>query len=333
MGRKEEPIIEYCEKSHNFADLLNGWMFAGRKAILPEQVHSVDSRYTAKSGKGRSARYRTRYRDVVKHVEGAYIRVIIGTEMQSYIDYAMPVRVMDYDALEYKSQAASLRRRHRAEEPQKVFLSDMQKEDRLTPALTLVLYFGTKAWDSAKNLHGILDFTGIPRELKKYIPDYPVYVLDICHESDERLLEFPRNLACMFMILKYQKNKEKLLEVLENVEAFQQVDGEMYDAVWTYTNEKKLLELKEQAEDENGGVNVCQAIRELVKDAREEGIAQGISRGVAQGIANGIQILIETLQELHMEESEISAKIAQKYRIPIQDAEEYVAKYRIKDMV
>lgn len=335
MGRKEEPIIEYCEKSHNFAGLLNGWMFKGEKRILPGQVHSVNSRYTGKSGTGRTSRYRTRYRDIVKQIDGARIRIIVGTELQSYIDYSMPVRVMDYDAVEYKRQAAVIRQKHKEKNPERVFLSDLQKTDRLLPVLTLVLYLGTKPWDSAGNLHEILDFTKLPEELIRYIPDYPVYVLDICHEPDERLLEFPRDIACMFLILKYQKDKKKLQEVLEKVEAFRCVDGEMYDAVWTYTNERRLLELKEQAEDGNGGVNMCQAIREMVKDARmegiSEGISQGISQGVIQGIAQGIRVLIETLQELGVAEAEISAMTAEKFHLSAKDAETYVRKYKRKD--
>jgi len=328
MGRKEEPIIEYCEKPHNFAGLLNGWMFKGQKRIFPDQVHTVDSRYTGKSSSGRFVRYRTRHRDIVKQIEGAYIRILIGAEIQSYIDYAMPVRVMDYDAMEYKRQTAALRQKHKTEHPKQVFLSDMQKTDSLIPVLTLVLYLGTEIWDSAKNLHALLDFSKLPEELKRYIPDYPVYVLDICHESDERLLEFPQNIACMFLLLKYQKDKEKLLEVLENVKAFQSVDREMYDAVWTYTNERKLLELREQLEDENGGVNMCQAIRELVKDAQMEGISQGISQGVTQGISQGIKVLVETLQELGVPDNDISAKIVQKFQFSEKDAEEIIKKYK-----
>lgn len=75
--------------------MLNGWMFKGEKRILPEQVHSVNSRYTGKSGTGHGSRYRTRYRDIVKQIDGARIRMIVGAELQSYIDYSMPVRVMD----------------------------------------------------------------------------------------------------------------------------------------------------------------------------------------------------------------------------------------------
>lgn len=50
------------------------------------------------------------------------------------------------------------------------------------------------------------------------------------------MLEFPDDIACMFLILKYQKDKKKLLKVVERFQMFQNVSEDAYDAVWTYTN-------------------------------------------------------------------------------------------------
>lgn len=327
MGRKEDPVIAYYEKEGHFAELLNGWLFGGKKVIHAEQVHAIDRRYTGKSGKKYSFRYRSRYRDIVKKIDGFRVRVVIGAEIQSYIDYAMPVRAMDYDAVEYGRQIANIRQTYKEENPKKVFLSALKKTDRLVPVLTLVLYLGVEPWDGAKSLHGILDFSKVPEEFRRYIPDYPVYVLDICHEADKRILEFPENIACMFLILKYQKDKKRLLEILECIDAFQYLDEEIYDTVWEYTGEKRLLELKEQMTDQNGGVNMCEAIREIVKDAKMEGLNEGISQGVMQGVAQGIKVFVETLKELGVEEGDISAKIVEKFKLSITDAEQYVLEY------
>jgi hypothetical protein len=90
MGKKEDPIIDYCSGKKHFASLLNGWMFGGKVEIQPSQVHSDDSRYTSKVGRRETAGYRNRYRDILKEVNGVHIRLIVGVEIQSYIDYAMP---------------------------------------------------------------------------------------------------------------------------------------------------------------------------------------------------------------------------------------------------
>ena len=284
MGKKEEPMMYYYEKEQRFAELINGWLFHGRPEILPEQVHPAASRYTAKSGKSRQAAYRTRYRDIVKKVEGFRIRLILGMELQSYVDYTMPVRVMDYDAVEYGSQIAAARQR---QAPKKVCLSGMDKNERLTPVLTLVLYLGEAKWDAAQNLHGILDFGKIPDTLRSYIPDYPIHVLDIRHTPDERLMEFPDDLACMFLVLKYQKDKEKLLEIMKTYPAFQHVREDTYEAVWSYTNTTKLLEIKEEISKEEGTINMCQAIDEIFEDGKKEGRIQGEREGRNQGVKEG----------------------------------------------
>lgn len=84
----------------------------------------------------------------------------------------------------------------------KLELSRLGKEDRLIPVITQVLYIGKEPWDAVKNLHGILDLSKIPEGLLEYIPDYQIQVLDVCHTSDERLLEFPSDISCMFLSMK-----------------------------------------------------------------------------------------------------------------------------------
>jgi hypothetical protein len=224
----------------------------------------------------------------LKKVNGVHIRLIVGVEVQSYIDYAMPVRVMDYDSVEYSRQIREIRQVDRQKHSGQVRLSSISKVDRLTPALTLVLYIGEIPWDSAKNLHGILDFDKVSEAWRPYIADYPLHVLDVCHEPDERLLEFPDDLSCLFLLLKYQKNKADLMKIVQNISAFRHVDEDLYDAVWSYTNEDELLQLKDNYSEE-GGINMCQAIRELVADSKQEGYSTGKQEGIVEGYSTGKQ--------------------------------------------
>jgi flagellar biosynthesis/type III secretory pathway protein FliH len=100
------------------------------------------------------------------------------------------------------------------------------------------------------------------------------------------------------------------------------VDEELYDAVWTYTNENELLQLKENSSD-GGEINMCQAIRELVEDGRQEGIAEGYNSGKEFGI----RALIQTLCELEVSEKNITDTVARKFEISEADAISYVNKY------
>lgn len=282
MGRKEEVMRSYYEKAPHFAGLLNGWLFRGKEKILPGQVLPVDSRYTASSGKDRRRYYRSRCRDIVKKVENLHLRLIIGMELQTYVDYAMPVRIMDYDAVSYGRQLEELRADHKAEKdlPEKSFLSGVRRADKLVPVLTLVLYLGEKEWDAPGSLHGLLDFSEIPEGFRPYIENYSVHVLDVMHTSDERLREFPREIACMFLMLKYQKDKKKLRELLGDLKLFENVEPEVFKTVWDYTGERTALEIREKTEDENEKeeTNMFQAFRELLEDSRLEGEEHAYAR-------------------------------------------------------
>ena len=57
-----------------------------------------------------------------------------------------------------------------------------------------------------------------------------------------------------------------------------------------HTPDERLLELKENVQNEDGGINMCGAVDQM--------IAEGMERGLAQGTERGIKNLIEVCQEL-----------------------------------
>ncbi len=283
MGSKEEPMITYYEDARHFAWLVNGWIYHGNGGIEPTQIKPKNIRLTGRTGKGRITRTRTRYRDISKTIGNATIFLIIGTEFQSFVDYSMPVRVMDYDSLEYKDQIQAIHTTRKNEaiasgRAPDVDLSPLKKEDRLVPVITLVLYMGEAPWNAAKRLHDLLDFSEIPHELRNYVSDYPIHVLDICHTADERLLEFPKDLASMFLTIKYQKNPVTLKAILHSIPEFHAVEKETFDAVWGFLD-KRVLEYKVEAQSAEGDVNMCVAIDMMLADERKQGHERGLSEG------------------------------------------------------
>lgn len=261
MGSKEEPMITYYEDARHFAWLVNGWIYHGNSGIEPAQIKPKNIRLTGRTGKGKAARTRTRYRDISKTIENATIFLIIGAEFQSFVDYSMPVRVMDYDSLEYKDQIQAIHTIRKNEaiasgRAPGVDLSPLKKEDRLVPVITLVLYMGEDPWNAAKRLHDLLDFSEIPHELRDYVPDYPIHVLDVCHTADERLLEFPKDLASMFLMIKYQKDFKTLQSVLQSIPELDTVEQETFDTAWNFLD-KRMLKFKDNTKCERRGEYVC----------------------------------------------------------------------------
>ena len=62
---------------------------------------------------------------------------------------------MLYDAMQLEKQVRDLASQHRKEGKtgtSEEYLSDMKKEDRLSPVITLVINFGGKKWDAPLSL-------------------------------------------------------------------------------------------------------------------------------------------------------------------------------------
>ena len=165
-----------------YADLINGIIFKGKRRISPEDLSEVDSQ-TGIWGNilmyGRR-RYKQKYRDLIRKAALGVNFVVIGIEDQEEVHYLMPLRSMAYDAAEYERQAELIRKKVRKEKglSRAEWLSGFKKESRIYPCITLVLFFGD-TWDGSRDLHGILDFTDIPLELKEFINNYPIHLLEV----------------------------------------------------------------------------------------------------------------------------------------------------------
>ena len=117
------------------------------------------------------------------------IYALLGIENQSEIHYAMPVRNLLYDTLNYASQVSKKSaeyRKTRKEQREKrndrnfketkaEFLSGFQKEDRLKPVFTLTVYFGTDDWDAPRSLREMFDIK--EHSLLELLPDYPLLLI------------------------------------------------------------------------------------------------------------------------------------------------------------
>ena len=323
MGQKEEPLVAYYDDPNHFAGLINGWIYHGARQLTAEQIQEINTRYTAKTKRN----YRTRYRDIAKQVQNIKVLLIVGTEIQTYVDYSMPVRGMDYDAVEYKRQISRIKNNRKTSNDTLMEMSPISKTDRLIPAITLVLYLGAKPWDAADNLHDILDFSNISDEWKEYIQNYKIHVLDICHTPDERLLEFPDEIACMFLAIKHAGNRQKLSELINMFPFFHNLDEDTYDTIWNYVGNKKMLEIKKELETENGGIDMRCAIDEIYEDGIAEGERRGEQRGMQLGEARGISSMLELLKELGCSVNDVKLHLENKLHMPEEKANEYIRQY------
>ena len=109
MRQADALTKEYLSNNEIFADVFNYLIYDGQQRILPDNLIERDtSEITLPLGKRGELATIQKFRDILKGcVTKEYkntLYVLFGIENQSHIHYAMPVRNMLYDAINYSAQ-------------------------------------------------------------------------------------------------------------------------------------------------------------------------------------------------------------------------------------
>lgn len=118
MERNDEVTKDYMSDSTVFADAFNFFIYNGEKVIKPDQLNAVDATEIISMFEDKNKKHAVqRMRDILKScnikTDSTCTYILLGIENQSKVHYAMPVRNMLYDALQYAGQVDETSRRHR----------------------------------------------------------------------------------------------------------------------------------------------------------------------------------------------------------------------------
>ncbi len=307
MGKKDAVSKHYMSKNEIFADAVNFYFFDGREKVKPEDleagnpeevellygkhaaIHAVAEQEKSRETGKRRRKNRDhdlisvqRYRDILKRCvireHDRTVYVIYGIEVQSEISYAMPVRTMLYDALNYAAQVSEIADKYVKDgdrgESSGEFLSGFRKTDRLRPVRTLVIYFGSAAWDGPRTLREMLclpegeDFSALND-----------YHLDLLVPGEiEDFSKFHTQLGAVLEVLKVMEDREEMAGLLrEKSDVYEHLPRDAAELLRTFA--KIDMEIEEEEEE----VNMCRAIDEMMAEAREEGREAGRRLGEKTG--------------------------------------------------
>ena len=201
MSDKDTVTKEFMRDTKIFADAFNYLLYNGKEVIKPHNLHPLDTDLTALPFREADVVPVQRYRDLLNRTtimqDGKATYLLLGIENQSEVHYAMPVRNMVYDALQYAAQVEQTAKMHREERKRRreqakekssapeqnpapkissgEYLSGFYKDDKLLPVITLVLLFDSNPWDGPLSLHEMMD---LPSEtLRSYVPDYRIHLI------------------------------------------------------------------------------------------------------------------------------------------------------------
>ena len=262
---------------------LSNLLFDGKQEIKPEDLKPLDTNSISIELKGtRISNALQKNRDVFKVLSAKRTNdiglLILGVENQIKVHYAMPVRAMLYDSLQYASQVDlknKENRKNKKASDSDEFLSGFTKQDKLIPVITLVVYFGSRAWDAPTNIRDM--FGNVKESIAKYLPNYQMNLIspDL---SDENLDKLSSELGLVLKFIKQSRDKKKLLENIEKNKKFHSVSN----LSATLINEATRLNLKIDKEKER--IDMCQAWKKIMEDCKKEGEICAVYKIIKQGL-------------------------------------------------
>ena len=182
------------------------------------------------------------------------------------------------------------------------FLSKMKKTDKLIPVITIVIYYGEKAWDGATTLHGMLN---IPKEMLPFVNDYRMHLVE-ARKNDLKLHNMNnRDLFNLLEILldkssKLSDTREKAINYAREHKVETSVIMTVAGAANCKRDYNRMLK--------KGDADMCTVFEET----RTEGEAKGI---------------VETGYEFGLSENDILARLQKKLNVPLQKAQEYLVMF------
>ena len=135
MGKIDIRTRAYIRDNSVFADICNYMLFDGEQVVKPEDLVEKDpGELVMPFREGEASVPIQKFRDVAKTVlikeSSECIYAIVGVENQANVNYAMVVRNMLYDAVDYATQIDVLGRKNREKKLTKTsgeFLSGILK--------------------------------------------------------------------------------------------------------------------------------------------------------------------------------------------------------------
>lgn len=270
MGEIDIKMKLFMSNTERFADLFNYLIYNGRPVIRPDALTPLDTNEKAVPNQDDPIQ---RFRDLIKlwtiMRDGNAIYAVLGLEAQMKVHYAMALRAMVADALNYWQQVKTISEKRRTDgSANDHYLSGFGKEDRIVPVVTLVLYLGSKPWDGAKDVFGMLE--SHDAELMRFVSNYTMNLIEPKSVPDEDLELFRTGIGDLLEFIKISDDKEKLIA---HAEQFRPVDPDTVEMINLITDAGLKYEVKE------GKVDMCKAIQELRAEERAQGEAKGRAEG------------------------------------------------------
>ena len=209
MGMADAVTKQYMKENTVFADAFNFLLYNEENVIQPQTLRELDTAevvipFTVDDKGKKQAQAVQKYRDILKMTtvmtddKAAY--VLFGVEAQTDIHYAMPVRNVIYDALQYGRQVTEISKRNRKNSGQTMAVTD--------------------------------------KGLLQHIPDYRIKLIDPAGIDSDEMDKFHTSLREVLSYIKYSKDADKLAEYMNHNQRMEHLEVGAAQVIKEVTNTK-----------------------------------------------------------------------------------------------
>ena len=209
MGMADAVTKQYMKENTVFADAFKFLLYNGENVIQPQTLRELDTAevvipFTVDDKGKKQAQAVQKYRDILKMTtvttddKAAY--VLFGVEDQTDIHYAMPVRNVIYDALQYGRQVTEVSKRNRKNSGQTMAVTD--------------------------------------KGLLQHIPDYRIKLIDPAGIDSDEMDKFHTSLREVLSYIKYSKDADKLAEYMNHNQRMEHLEVGAAQVIKEVTNTK-----------------------------------------------------------------------------------------------
>lgn len=313
MGEIDDIMYRYLSNRERFADLFNGILFQGKNIIFPDQLLETTGKYTAvshKSAKGsHKKRISGRSRDVKMLLQSRTGLYILAVENQTYADYSMPFRCMEYDALEYRRQLDELKSAHKALKDyvtREEYLCGIKASDRLIPVYTICLYHGETAWDGPRTLTDMMNFQDPPGIMQHFFADYPFRLFCVNARSDFDM--FHTELRSLFLALNQRGDPSGLQQLLSEDPSYKHLSADTLETLAILLGMPQIWERRKEYKNPNReDYNMCYAVRKWHEQDIASGRAEGIALGRNEGSLDKTKKVVTNMLKRGFSDEDIAA--------------------------
>ena len=283
MGKQDTQMKQYLGNNRRFANLINTSVFKGKQKIDATSLEERDTTGLSVIVEGgKVLPYTQKYQDIMKEAvikeDEKVISILIGIENQTYIDYLMPLRAMNYTVYNYNKQIREREKETYRDSDE--FLSGVSKEVKLKPVFMVVLSWVQGPWKGPTNIKDLYEVND--EEIKEILPDFRIEVISPYEMSEEELDMYDKDLGRALRFVKRCGEAKEGKDILRDSDIeYEKVDRESALLLRELTG--KDFEIADNEEE----VNMLESMKRLFEVERVKGMEEGMSKGLMKGKEEG----------------------------------------------